>query len=76
MNLYPSPRLVDNRAADYEQSMTALADVIAKMKILGSRDWFGLGRGLVSPALATGRHFRPGPPLRACFAPQPYQSCC
>ncbi len=38
VNLYPTLRLVDNLAADYEQSMTAIADVLAKMKILGSRD--------------------------------------
>jgi len=37
-NLYPTLRLVDNLAADYEESMTAIADVMAKMKILGSRD--------------------------------------
>jgi hypothetical protein len=38
VNLYPTLRLVDNLAADYEQSMTSIADVMAKMKILGSRD--------------------------------------
>ena len=38
VNLYPTLRLVDNLAADYEESMTAIADVMAKMKILGSRD--------------------------------------
>jgi hypothetical protein len=37
-NLYPTLRLVDNLAADYEESLTALADVMGKMKILGSRD--------------------------------------
>jgi hypothetical protein len=38
VNLYPTLRLVDNLAADYEQSITAIADVMGKMKILGSRD--------------------------------------
>ncbi len=38
VNLYPALRLVDNLVADYEQSMTALVDVMAKMKILGARD--------------------------------------
>jgi len=38
VNLYPTLRLVDNLAADYERSMAALADVMGKMKILGARD--------------------------------------
>jgi len=38
VNLYPTLRLVDNLAADYEESMTSIADVMAKMKLLGSRD--------------------------------------
>jgi hypothetical protein len=38
LNLYPMLRLVDNVPADYEESMTAMANVMAKMKALGSRD--------------------------------------
>ena len=38
LNLYPTLRLVDNLPADYEESMAAIADIMAKMKILGSRD--------------------------------------
>jgi len=38
LNLYPALRLVDNLPADYDESMTAIADVIAKMKVVGARD--------------------------------------
>jgi len=38
LNLYPTLRLVDNIEADYEQSMAALADVMAKMHVLGAHD--------------------------------------
>ncbi len=38
LNLYPTLRLVDNIEADYRQSMAALADVMAKMHILGAHD--------------------------------------
>jgi hypothetical protein len=37
-NLYPTLRLVDNLAADYEESLATMADVLAKMKVLGARD--------------------------------------
>jgi hypothetical protein len=38
VNLYPTLRLVDNLAADYEESMATAADVMTKMKVLGARD--------------------------------------
>ena len=38
LNLYPTLRLVDNIEADYRRSMAALADVMAKMHILGAHD--------------------------------------
>jgi len=38
VNLYPTLRLVDNLPTDYEESMTALADVMVKMKTFGARD--------------------------------------
>jgi hypothetical protein len=38
LNLYPTLRLVDNLEADYRRSVAALADVMAKMQILGARD--------------------------------------
>ena len=38
VNLYPALRLLDNLPGDYNRSMAALADVLAKMNILGARD--------------------------------------
>jgi hypothetical protein len=38
VNLYPELRLVDNLPADYRRSMAAVAEVMAKMQILGARD--------------------------------------
>ena len=38
VNLYPDPRLVDNAAEAYAASMDTLADLLAKMETLGSRD--------------------------------------
>jgi hypothetical protein len=38
VNLYPALGLVDNLAADYQESMATVADVMAKMKVLGARD--------------------------------------
>ena len=38
IHLYPTLRLVDNIARDYNDSMATLADVMAKMKILRARD--------------------------------------
>lgn len=38
VNLYPTLRLVDNLSTDYQQSMVTIADVMAKMQILGSHD--------------------------------------
>ena len=37
INLYPDLRLLDNVHADYEASMAAIADVMAKMQIIGAR---------------------------------------
>lgn len=38
LNLYPDLRLVSNIAEEYERSMQAVADVLAKMPLVGSRD--------------------------------------
>jgi hypothetical protein len=38
VNLYPSLRLVDNLSGEYRRSMAVLADVMAKMQILGAHD--------------------------------------
>jgi hypothetical protein len=38
IDLYPTLRLIDNLHADYEASMAAITNVIAKMKLLGSHD--------------------------------------
>lgn len=38
VNLYPTLRLLDNVPADYQTSMTAISNVMAKMEILGARD--------------------------------------
>jgi pimeloyl-ACP methyl ester carboxylesterase len=38
INLYPDLRLIDNLKEDYQASMAAIEDVIAKMPLLGSRD--------------------------------------
>jgi hypothetical protein len=38
LDLYPTLRLIDNLSADYASSMTTIADVLAKMEILGAKD--------------------------------------
>ena len=38
LNLFPTLRLVDNLPADYRQSRAVLADVLAKMQIVGAHD--------------------------------------
>ncbi len=38
VNLYPTLRLIDNLPADYEASISALQEVMRKMKVLGARD--------------------------------------
>lgn len=38
IDLYPTLRLIDNLPADYQVSMATIADVLAKMEILGARD--------------------------------------
>jgi hypothetical protein len=38
VDLYPTLRLLDNVPADYQASMTAISNVLAKMEILGARD--------------------------------------
>ena len=38
VDLYPPLRLLDNVPADYQASMTAISNVLAKMEILGARD--------------------------------------
>jgi hypothetical protein len=38
LNLYPDLRLVDNIAEEYAGSMRSIADVLAKMNLLGSQD--------------------------------------
>jgi Xylose isomerase-like TIM barrel len=38
VDLYPTLRLIDNIHADYETSMAAINDVLAKMELLGSED--------------------------------------
>jgi hypothetical protein len=38
INLYPDLRLVDNLHGEYEASLATVADVLAKMKILGAKD--------------------------------------
>jgi hypothetical protein len=38
VNLYPTLRLIDNLHAEYETSKAAIADVLAKMEVLGARD--------------------------------------
>lgn len=38
IDLYPTLRLIDNLPADYANSMATIADVLAKMEILGARD--------------------------------------
>ena len=38
VNLYPTLRLIDNLHPDYEASLAAINDVLAKMEILGARD--------------------------------------
>ncbi len=38
VNLYPTLRLIDNVRADYEASLAAVSNVLAKMEILGARD--------------------------------------
>jgi hypothetical protein len=38
IDLYPGLRLIDNLAQDYTNSLAAVADVLEKMPILGSRD--------------------------------------
>ncbi len=38
IDLYPTLRLIDNLRADYAASMATIADVLAKMEILGARD--------------------------------------
>lgn len=38
VNLYPTLRLVDNVARDYNESMATLSDIMAKMKMLNARD--------------------------------------
>ena len=38
INLYPDLRLVDNDPLEYEESMTAIHDVLTKMPLMGARD--------------------------------------
>lgn len=38
VNLFPDLRLVDNIKGEYEASMAAIEDLLAKMQVLGSRD--------------------------------------
>ena len=38
VDLYPALRLIDNLHSDYQASLTAINDVLAKMEILGARD--------------------------------------
>ena len=38
VDLYPTLRLIDNLQADYEASLAAINDVLARMEILGARD--------------------------------------
>jgi len=38
VDLYPTLRLLDNVPADYQASMAAISNVLAKMEIIGARD--------------------------------------
>jgi len=38
VDLFPTLRLINNVSADYEASMAVIADVLAKMEVLGARD--------------------------------------